>query len=54
MSTNSGGRPPKPEDERLSAVVMVRLTKEMHDKLARLGGVEWIRERIRAAREAKR
>jgi hypothetical protein len=51
---NKGGRPPKPADERLSAVVMVRLTAAMHAKLLRLGGVEWLRERIKRAKEPDR
>lgn len=51
MRKNQGGRPPKPEEERLSATVLIRLTQEMRDKLTRLGGVEWIRERIRRAKE---
>jgi hypothetical protein len=49
-----GGRPPKPEAERLSAVVMLRLTQAMRDKLQRLGGVEWLRERIRRAKDKER
>ena len=37
----------------MSAVIALRLTKAMHDKLMRLGGVEWIRARIQAAKEPK-
>jgi hypothetical protein len=45
------GRPPIPADERL-VVRSLRLTAEQWDKLARLGGVKWLRERINKAREA--
>lgn len=45
-----GGRPPKDPEDRLSAVVMLRLTVAMHAKLQALGGVEWIRARIRGAK----
>ena len=48
---NQGGRPPKPDDERLSAVVTLRLTETMHAKLMRLGGVDWLRARIKVAKE---
>jgi hypothetical protein len=51
VTPNKGGRPPKPEDERLTANVMLRLTTAMHAKLLRLGGVEWLRERIKRAKE---
>ncbi len=45
------GRPPLPADERLAAVVMLRLTEAMHAKLLRLGGPAWLRERIKRAKE---
>ncbi len=46
----SRGRPPKPDDVRLGHVVTLRLTNELHAKLLRLGGVEWLRERIKRAK----
>lgn len=49
----SKGRPPKPDDVRLAHVVTLRLTNELHAKLLRLGGVDWLRERIKRAREGK-
>jgi len=48
---NKGGRPRKPEAERLAAVIMLRLTDAMHAKLLHLGGVTWLRERIKRAKE---
>lgn len=51
MGKNRGGRPPKPDGERLSLPVVVRLTLELRDKLTRLGGPAWLRERIKAAKE---
>jgi len=45
------GRPKLPEAERLSERVVVLLTESNYRKLLRLGGVAWIRERIRQARE---
>ena len=51
MDKNRGGRPPKPEGERLVVPVVVRLTRELRDKLTRLGGPAWLRERIKAAKE---
>lgn len=53
MEKNKGGRPPIPEAERLSKTIMLRLTQDMHAKLLRLGGVEWLRERIARAKEGK-
>lgn len=46
------GRPTAPTDERMSEIIRVRLTPELARKLQRLGGIDWIRERIRRAREA--
>jgi hypothetical protein len=46
------GRPPLPTEERL-IVRSLRLTQGQWDKLARLGGVEWLRERIAKAKEPK-
>ena len=51
MPKNKGGRPPKPADERLGVVVTLRLTEVLHAKLLRLGGVDWLRERIRRTKE---
>lgn len=53
MTTKRTGRPPKPEAERRGIVVSLRLTEAMNAKLLRLGGVEWLRERIRLAKEDK-
>jgi hypothetical protein len=46
------GRKPLPPEERL-IVKSLRLTQGQWDKLARLGGVEWLRERIAKAKEPK-
>lgn len=43
------GRPPKGPAP-LDARVEVRLTTAQRDKLARLGGVDWLRSRIDRAR----
>ena len=51
MDKNRGGRPPKPEGERLVVPVVVRLTRELRDKLTRLGGPAWLRDRIKSAKE---
>jgi hypothetical protein len=46
------GRPPKPPEEKLEQRSL-RLTKAQWAKLAALGGAEWIRKKINAARAAK-
>jgi hypothetical protein len=51
MEKNRGGRPTKTDAERLSAPVVIRLTTDLRDKLTRLGGPAWLRERIRRAKE---
>jgi hypothetical protein len=43
------GRPVVPEAERLK-LGTIRLTQAQWDKLAALGGVEWLRKKINAAR----
>jgi hypothetical protein len=43
------GRPPKPDS--YTEVIQVRCTKAQREKLDRLGGVAWIRERIDRAKE---
>ena len=43
------GRKPTPEPDALR-VGSIRLTQAHWDKLARLGGVAWLRERIEKAR----
>jgi hypothetical protein len=43
------GRKPTPEDDALK-VGSIRLTAAQWDKLARLGGVVWLRDRIDKAR----
>jgi hypothetical protein len=45
------GRPRLPDSERFTEVVQVRCTKAQREKLDRLGGVAWIRERIDRAKE---
>ncbi|HEX7639839.1 MAG TPA: hypothetical protein VF457_15690 [Burkholderiaceae bacterium] len=45
------GRKPLPADERLDASVLLRLTAGQKAKLARIGGQEWLRSKIDAARE---
>ena len=45
------GRPAIPETERLSQRMEVRLTPAMYAKAIALGGADWIRERIRRAKE---
>lgn len=32
-------------------MVLIRVTEELRDKYLRLGGPEWVRERIRKAKE---
>lgn len=44
------GRPEVPQDERLR-VGSIRLTEAQWAKLARLGGAEWLRRKINAAKE---
>lgn len=44
-STRPQGRPPVPEAERLR-IGTIRLTQAQWDKLAALGGVEWLRKKI--------
>jgi hypothetical protein len=45
------GRPPVAETDRLR-IGTIRLTRAQWDKLALLGGAEWIRKKINAARVA--
>jgi hypothetical protein len=44
------GRPTKPDAERLTEKLEVRLTPAMHAKAVALGGAEWMRERITRAK----
>ncbi len=44
------GRPPLAPEHRLSERVVVYCTKEQRKKVARLGGIQWLRERIDLAR----
>ena len=46
------GRPPRPEHERLTERVEVRMTRSDRVKLKQLGGTGWIRRAIRKARIA--
>ena len=45
------GRKPTPEGPRRST--SIRLTDEQHQKLARLGGADWVRAQIDKAKEPK-
>ena len=45
------GRPTLPESERASVAYNVRLTAAQHAKVVRLGGAQWIRDRIDKAHE---
>ena len=44
------GRPPVKKGEE-TVTVSLRLTSAQRDKLAQLGGTEWVRQRIDKARE---
>ena len=44
-----GRKPVKPGEE--TVTVSLRMTTAQRDKLARLGGAEWVRQRIDKARE---
>ena len=45
------GRPALPPGAGKTARVELRLTEHQRDKLERLGGAEWVRRRIDAAKE---
>lgn len=45
------GRKPTPEGPRRST--SIRLTEQQHQKLARLGGADWVRAQIDKAKEPK-
>jgi hypothetical protein len=45
------GRPALPLDQRQTERVEMRCTKAQREKLERLGGVQWLRDRIDKARE---
>ncbi len=47
------GRPPKAKDELLNQRIEVRLTGRQATKLAEMGGVQWIRDRIDKAKPRK-
>ena len=46
------GRPALPPEQRQTERVEMRCTKAQREKLERLGGVQWLRDRIDRAREA--
>lgn len=48
------GRPAMPPEQRQTERVEMRCTKAQREKLERLGGVQWLRDRIDRAREAER
>jgi hypothetical protein len=45
------GRPVLPPEQRQTERVEMRCTKAQREKLERLGGVQWLRDRIDRARE---
>ncbi len=45
------GRPPVPADQQARVPYNVRLTAAQHAKVQRLGGAQWIRDRIDRAKE---
>lgn len=45
------GRPPKPPEERHTERFEVRCTKAQREKLDRLGGAQWLRDKITRAKE---
>ena len=45
------GRPALPPEQRQTERVEMRCTKAQREKLERLGGVQWLRDRIDRARE---
>jgi len=47
------GRPPAAPGAGKDARVELRLTQAQRDKLERLGGAQWLRDRIDAAREGR-
>jgi hypothetical protein len=47
-----GGRPPIKDGEQ-SIPVMIRMTESQKEKLKRLGGPPWVRDRIDKAKEPK-
>ncbi len=51
-SDRGQGRPPLSEDEP-TVTVSLRMTQTLRDKLARLGGAQWIRDKLARAKEPK-
>lgn len=51
MQKKRGGRPTKIEGEALDVPVLIRMTQTLRAKLKRLGGADWVRDRIRKAKE---
>jgi hypothetical protein len=45
------GRPPAAPGAAKDARIELRLTREQREKLERLGGAQWVRDRIDSARE---
>jgi hypothetical protein len=45
------GRPVLPPDQRQTERVEIRCTKAQREKIARLGGPQWLRDRIDKAKE---
>ena len=46
------GRPPKPAEDRRSERIEIRCTKAQRAKLDKLGGAQWLREKIDKAKES--
>lgn len=45
------GRPALPPEQRQTERIEIRMTPKQREKLERLGGAAWVRERIEKARE---
>lgn len=50
LVTKKPGRPALPPDQRQTERVEIRCTKAQRQKLDKLGGAQWLRERIDKAR----
>lgn len=50
---NARGQGRKPTEQGERKATSIRLSREQHEKLARLGGSDWVREQIDKAPEPK-
>lgn len=48
---NARGQGRKPTEQGERRATSIRLTREQHEKLARLGGADWVRAQIDKAKE---